>query len=98
MWKSLAFSTIFRKRPCPRSPGDADCQRKRKPLPPCAFFGEAPGFAPGNRLNAMVLADDQELAPYPLNGEKRLERAVYRRQKDAIRAVYSGERKVYSAE
>ena len=65
---------------------------------PNAFFGEQPGFAPGNRLNAMVLADDQELAPYPLNGEKRLERAVYRRQKDAIRAVYSGERKVYSAE
>ena len=36
MWKSLGFSTISRKRPCPRSPGDADCQRKRKPLPPCA--------------------------------------------------------------
>ena len=65
---------------------------------PNDFFGEKPGFAPGNRLNAMVLADDQELAPYPLNGEKRLERAVYRRQKDAIRAVYSGGRKVYSAE
>ena len=65
---------------------------------PNAFFGEAPGFAPGNRLNAMVLRDDEELSPYPLNAEKRLERAVYRRQKDCIRAVYSGERKIYSAE
>ena len=34
----------------------------------------------------------------PLNAEKRLERAVYRRQKDCIRAVYSGERKIFSAE
>ena len=65
---------------------------------PNAFFGEQPGFAPGNRLNAMVLRDDEELAPYPLDAAKRLERAVYRRQKDCIRAVYSGERKVYSAE
>ena len=65
---------------------------------PNAFFGEAPGFAPGNRLNAMVLRDDEELAPYPLDAAKRLERAVYRRQKDCIRAVYSGERKIYSAE
>ena len=36
LWKSFEFSTIFRKRPCPRPPGDADLQRKRKPLPPCA--------------------------------------------------------------
>ena len=46
----------------------------------------------------MVLRDDEELAPYPLDAAKRLERAVYRRQKDCIRAVYSGERKIYSAE
>ena len=36
LWKSPGFSTISRKRPCPRSPGDAACARKRKPLPPCA--------------------------------------------------------------
>lgn len=65
---------------------------------PNAFFGEKPGFAPGNRLNAMVLSDDQELSPHPLTTAERLERAVYRRQKDAIRAVYSGGRKIYSAE
>ena len=65
---------------------------------PNAFFGEQPGFAPGNRLNAMVLRDDEELAPYPLDAAKRLERAVYRRQNGAIRAVYSGEKQIYSAE
>ena len=65
---------------------------------PNEFFGEKPGFAPGNRLNVMVLADDQELAPHPLTTAERLDRAVYRRQKNAIRAVYSGERKIYSAE
>jgi guanine deaminase len=31
-----------------------------------AFFGEAPGFAPGNPLHAMVVADDASLQPHPL--------------------------------
>ena len=65
---------------------------------PNEFFGEKPGFAPGNRLGAMILADDEELAPYPLDAKKRLERAVYRRQKNCIRAVYSGEKKIFAAE
>ena len=65
---------------------------------PADFFGEKPGFAPGNRLGAMVLADDKVLSPHPLSPAQRLERAVYRRQKNAIRAVYSGGRKVFSAQ
>ena len=56
-----------------------------------AFFGEAPGFAPGNSLHAIVLADD-ELPP--LSAPQRLERCVYRRQPDAIRAVFSAGRRV----
>ena len=62
-----------------------------------AYFGEAPGFAPGNPLHAIVLADDALLQAHPLTPAERLERCVYRRQKDAIRAVWSAGRKVYTA-
>ena len=63
-----------------------------------AYFGERPGFAPGNRLHALVLADDQLPQPHPLMPQERLERAVYLRQSGAIRAVWSEGRKVFSAE
>ena len=63
-----------------------------------AYFGERPGFAPGNRLHALVLADDQLPQPHPLMPQERLERAVYLRQNGAIRAVWSDGRKVFSAE
>ena len=60
-----------------------------------AYFGDAPGFAPGNPLHALVLADDQLPSPHPLTLAERLERCVYRRQPDAIRAVWSAGRKIY---
>ena len=60
-----------------------------------AFFGEKPGFAPGNPLHAIVLSDDT-LPPLP--AASRFERCIYRRRKDAIRAVWSAGRKIYSAE
>ena len=63
-----------------------------------AFFGEKPGFAPGNALHALVLDDSRLPQPHPMTVEERLERCVYRRQKDAIRAVWSRGRKVFSAE
>ena len=63
-----------------------------------AYFGEAPGFAPGNLLHAMVVADDALPQPHPLTAAERLERCVYRRQSGAVRAVWSEGRKVYSAE
>ncbi len=60
------------------------------------WFGEQPGFAPGNRLNAMVVADDKLLSAQPLTPQQRLERLIYRRQDDAIRAVFSGNRSIMS--
>lgn len=54
-----------------------------------AYFGEKPGFAPGNPLHAMVLADDALPQPHPLTPRERLERAVYLRQPSAIRALWS---------
>ena len=62
-----------------------------------AYFGEAPGFAPGNALHAIVLSDDQLPQPHPLSLSERLERCVYRRQPGAIRAVWSAGRKIYEA-
>ena len=55
------------------------------------FFGEKPGFAPGNPLHCLVLADDT--LP-PLTADQRFERCIYRRQEDAIRAVWSAGRRV----
>ena len=61
-----------------------------------AYFGEAPGFAPGNPLHALVLRDSDLPQPHPLTAAERLERAVYLRQKDAIRAVWSAGKKIFS--
>lgn len=60
-----------------------------------AYFAQQPGFAPGNALHAIVLADDH--LPERLTPAERLERCVYRRQPNAIRAVWSDGRKVYTA-
>ena len=62
-----------------------------------AYFGEAPGFAPGNALHALVLDDSALPAPGPLTAAQRVERCVYRRQKGAVRAVWSAGRRVYTA-
>lgn len=59
------------------------------------FFGAGAGFAPGDRLHAVVLDDSKLPAPRPLSVRERLERCVYRRQKDAVRAVWSDGRKVF---
>jgi len=59
-----------------------------------AFFGEKPGFAPGNSLHAVVLDDSALPQPHPMTPEERLERCVYRRQRGAVRAVWSAGRKV----
>ena len=61
------------------------------------WFGDRPGFAPGNALHALVLDDSQLLRPHPLTAEERLERCLYRRQSGAIRAVWSGGRRIFSA-
>lgn len=58
------------------------------------FFGGGDGFAVGDPLHAMVLDDSQLLQPHPLTVQERLERSVYRRQKHAVRAVWSEGRKV----
>ena len=63
-----------------------------------AYFGEAPGFAPGNPLHAIVLEDDRLPQAHPLTPAERLERCVYRRQPGAVRAVWSAGRKVYTAD
>ncbi|MCI2058116.1 MAG: amidohydrolase family protein [Oscillibacter sp.] len=62
-----------------------------------SFFGDAPGFVPGQRLHAMAV-DDSRLppSPHPLSAAERFERCVYRRQSGAIRAVWSDGRKVFS--
>ena len=60
------------------------------------FFGEQPGFAAGNSLHAIVLADDTLPQPRTLTPAERLERAVYRRQEGAVQAVWSAGRKIYA--
>ena len=59
-----------------------------------AFFGEKPGFAPGNALHAMVLDDSGLLQPHPMTVRERFERCVYLRQPNALRAVWSEGRQV----
>ena len=59
------------------------------------FFGVGAGFAPGDRLHAVVLDDSKLPTSRPLSVRERLERCVYRRQKDAVRAVWSDGRKVF---
>ena len=63
-----------------------------------AFFGEGPGFAPGNALHALVLDDSRLLQPHPLTPEERLERCLYVRQPGAVRGVWSAGRRVFSPE
>lgn len=63
-----------------------------------AFFGEKPGFAPGNRLHALALDDSRLLQPHPLTPEERLERCLYVRQPGAVRAVWSEGRRIFAAE
>lgn len=65
---------------------------------PSLYFGDQPGFAPGNPLHALALADDHLPSPHPLTLPERLDRALYRRQPGAIRAVWSAGRRVYTAE
>ena len=64
----------------------------------CEFFGERPGFAAGNPLHAIVVCDDDLPDVRQRTTRERFERSMYRRQKNAIRAVYSAGRKVYSAD
>ncbi len=59
------------------------------------WFGEQPGFAPGNRLNAMVVTDHQLVSCQPLSARERFQRLIYQRQEGAVLAVFSGQRKVY---
>ena len=62
------------------------------------YFGDAPGFAAGNPLHAMVLDDSALPGAGELSVRQRFERCVYHRQENAIRAVWSAGRRVYSAE
>ena len=62
------------------------------------FFNEKPGFAAGNPLHCIVLKDDRLPAVRQLSVQERFERCIYRRQSDAVQAVWSAGRKVYTAE
>ena len=62
-----------------------------------AFFGAGAGFAPGEKLHALVLDDSALPQSHPMTAEERLSRSVYRRQPHGIRAVWSEGRKVWSA-
>ncbi len=57
---------------------------------PNLWFGEKPGFARGNRLNAMVVDDGQLESAKKLTTQERFARLIYRRQEKPILAVYSG--------
>ena len=54
-----------------------------------SFFNEKPGFAKGNELHALVLDDSKLMSVRPLSIKERFQRAMYLRQKGAIKAVYS---------
>lgn len=62
------------------------------------LFHEKPGFAAGNPLHAIVLRDEDLPDVRELTARERFERCIYYRQKNAIQAVYSAGRKVYTAE
>ncbi len=62
------------------------------------FFGEKPGFAPGNAFSAIVLADDQLVDRGGLTLRERFERCIYRRQNGAIREVWSAGKPIYRAQ
>ena len=59
-----------------------------------SFFDEKPGFASGNELHCLVLDDSNLIAAKKLTIKERFERAIYNRQENAIKAVYSVGRKV----
>ena len=61
------------------------------------FFGEKPGFTSGNPLHAIVVRDDDLITARELTVQERFERCIYRRQKDAIQAVWSAGRKIFEA-
>ncbi len=58
------------------------------------WFGEKPGFAPGNALQAMVVADSELLSARKLTLTERFERLFYARQEKPILALYSGKKKI----
>ena len=59
------------------------------------YFGDAPGFAVGNRLHAVVVDDGIFPSSHsPLSLTERFERALYLTGREHIRAVYSGGRRV----
>ena len=62
------------------------------------FFGEKPGFAPGNPFSAIVLRDNDMLFPREMNVMERFERCIYQRQHNAIKSVWSNGHKIYSNE
>ena len=62
------------------------------------LFNEKPGFAAGNELHAIVLSDEDLPDVRQRTAQERFERCMYRRQENAIKAVYSAGRKIYSAE
>ena len=62
------------------------------------FFGEKPGFAPGNPLSAIVLRDNELLLPKEMTVLERFERCIYHRQHTAVKSVWSNGKKIYSNE
>ncbi len=60
-----------------------------------AFFGAKPGFQVGEKLHAIVLADDALFTPHPLSASERLGRALYLRLEGAIRSVWSEGRMIF---
>ena len=61
---------------------------------PAVFFNEAPGFAVGNPLHALILNDEKLLSVRPLDLKERFERVMYRGKEEAIIAVYSNNKKI----
>ena len=54
------------------------------------YFGDGDGFAPGNRLHAIVVDDsDFTEASHPLTVRERFERAIYMLHRHNITAVWS---------
>jgi len=58
------------------------------------FFNEAPGFAKGNSLHALVIDDSSLASIKELTLTERFERLMYRKENTAIKAVYSNSTKV----
>ncbi len=53
------------------------------------YFGDKPGFAPGNKLHAVVIDDSSLCTPRKLSLRERFERCLYISEKENIAAVYS---------